>query len=763
MNRIEKGVLSAIVVLAVIWPMLAFSDMVNLPKTGQTTCYDESGAVISCTGTGQDGDKQAGVDWPSPRFQDNGDGTMTDQLTGLVWLKNANCAGAMDWYNAISYSNNLASGSCGLNDGSVSGDWRLPNYVELQSLLNAEASNPNNWLNNQGFTNASAYYWSSTTSAQDTSCAWVLLMTDPHYQVYIQKTFTNNPIYVWPVRDEKAEPSSPSAATWMTGQTVSYAAGDDGFYEAGVTWPAPRFTDNGNGTVTDHLTGLIWLINTIQIQDLSWNQALGFCNTLSSGSYGLTDGSIPGDWRLPNLMEMRSLMDYSRSTLPPGCPLGVNPNSYYWSSTTIPYFQHAVWKIKLSEGLVTYEDKLYGDYTYVFPVRSGQPGAFDIDDDQDGYTENQGDCNDANSNIHPGAIEIPNNGIDEDCTGSDLIFLCGNSSLEYPEQCDDGNNIDGDGCSSICEAETLTDVTIEIVDNGDGTYDYTIIDESTGNPVIIIEGNDGLIDLGGFNINYESPGSNVGVSIINVNLTSGNTKSVLLPVKPIYCAKDTNDFVASNVGGSLSDCLDSPERIVWSQPLGNRCTGNIPVTGKNANGDVVDEYSCAEVEINGVTYAKLSGFTHTTVIGSDDPSYLDDDGDGFTENDGDCDDSNAAIYPGAPEVCDGKDNNCNGVIDEGCIQTPPVANAGPDQKIIGRVVNLDGSGSADPDGIIESWNWEIQNRFSAYDDQTTEGETATVTVLGIGIYDVTLTVTDSDGLTDSDTMTVTSCFISTLR
>ena len=46
-----------------------------------------------------------------------------------------------------------------------------------------------------------------------------------------------------------------------TGQTTSYATGDDGDLEKGLAWPNPRFTDNEDGTVTDNLTGLIWLKN----------------------------------------------------------------------------------------------------------------------------------------------------------------------------------------------------------------------------------------------------------------------------------------------------------------------------------------------------------------------------------------------------------------------------------------------------------------------------------------------------------------------
>ena len=108
----------------------------RVAKTGQTQCWDAGGTVIPCAGTGQDGQYQAGIDpavsaifgtayntpaWTGVRFTDNGDGTVTDNLTALIWLKNANCFGAKNWATALSDANALASGSCGLSDGSIAG------------------------------------------------------------------------------------------------------------------------------------------------------------------------------------------------------------------------------------------------------------------------------------------------------------------------------------------------------------------------------------------------------------------------------------------------------------------------------------------------------------------------------------------------------------------------------------------------------------------------------------------------------------------
>ena len=132
-----------------------------------------------------------------------------------------------------------------------------------------------------------------------------------------------------------------------TGQITSYSTtgGEDGDLKKGVAWPSKRFTDKGNGTVTDNLTKLIWLKNTNVFGPRIWEQALSDANTLTSGSYGLTDGSKAGDWRLPNVKNLHSLIDsvYANPALSsasgkiPGgsgdALIGVQWN-FYWSSTT---------------------------------------------------------------------------------------------------------------------------------------------------------------------------------------------------------------------------------------------------------------------------------------------------------------------------------------------------------------------------------------------------------------------------------------------
>jgi len=184
-NRKIAFLIVALFMMALPAPTLAGT--VDLPQTGQTTSY----------ATGDDGDIQAGVAWPSPRFTDNGNGTMTDNLTGLIWLKNANCFGARRWDNALNDANTLNSGECELSDGSVEGDWRLPNINELESLVHAGQANTATWLNTQGFTDVQAgFYWSSSTYAGNTGSAWSVYMW--HGFVFTGLKDSND--YVWPVR-----------------------------------------------------------------------------------------------------------------------------------------------------------------------------------------------------------------------------------------------------------------------------------------------------------------------------------------------------------------------------------------------------------------------------------------------------------------------------------------------------------------------------------------------------------------------------------
>ena len=190
-------------------------DQSLVPQTGQTQCWDQFGnPLIACAGTGQDGEVQAGMALPSPRFTDHGNGTVTDHLTGLIWLQDASCTalglsgnGAGSWQQALAAANTLADGQCSLTDSSAPGDWRLPNIKELQSLIHFGFSSPAlsnaagtaQWIDGDAFSGVqSTFYWSSTTSVGFPGFAWVVNLIGGGI---VGNDKTSGTVFIWPVRD----------------------------------------------------------------------------------------------------------------------------------------------------------------------------------------------------------------------------------------------------------------------------------------------------------------------------------------------------------------------------------------------------------------------------------------------------------------------------------------------------------------------------------------------------------------------------------
>ena len=204
-----KAILYLSVAILLTGPGLVLAE---LPRTGQRTCFDQEGNMIEHTGTGQDGDYQSGRVWPEPRFNDNGDGTITDLLTGLMWLKNGSCMGWLSWQAAMSAAQELNSMNRGEEHCSKLAvsydDWYLPTIQELETLLNAEAADPYRFLNFYGFRGIQAdSYWSSTAGPNPYS-AW-LLHFDTSEIMSSGKVETH---HVLLVRKEKTEISKVSPA-----------------------------------------------------------------------------------------------------------------------------------------------------------------------------------------------------------------------------------------------------------------------------------------------------------------------------------------------------------------------------------------------------------------------------------------------------------------------------------------------------------------------------------------------------------------------
>ena len=272
----------------------------KLEDTGQTGSFT--------TTAGEDSDYLINT----PSFTDNGDGTVTDNNTGLMWQKTD--GGEMTFENAGVYCDTL-------NLGGYT-DWRLPTGIELYSINNHNHLNPA--LNTVYFTQTQAqYWWSSETQADDATKVWVVN--------------AGGGIGAHP----KSESQSAGGTRLIHTRAVRVAVSG--------TYPLTRFADNQDGTITDLYTGLQW--QKIQSSNtMSWEEALAYSHTLSLG--GKTD------WRLPNVKEIQSLND--TKLFKPSFDKTFFPNvlsGNYWSSTTLIQATEKAWDINVDYGIVSYNLK----------------------------------------------------------------------------------------------------------------------------------------------------------------------------------------------------------------------------------------------------------------------------------------------------------------------------------------------------------------------------------------------------------------------
>ena len=136
---------------------------------------------------------------------------------------------------------------------------------------------------------------------------------------------------------------------------------------SGLQVMAGDFTDNGDGTITDNVTGLMWQKEDDNISR-TWESSIMYCEGLSLSNYS--------DWRLPNPKELKSIVDYT--TYSPAIDLTYFPNTiilfpngwFYWSSTTLVNFTSDAWYVEYASGFVGSEPK--SSSGYVRCVRGGQ-------------------------------------------------------------------------------------------------------------------------------------------------------------------------------------------------------------------------------------------------------------------------------------------------------------------------------------------------------------------------------------------------------
>lgn len=165
----------------------ALSGTPGLPlKTGQTTCYDAMGAVIPCAGSGQDGELQRGL---TRSFTDNGNGTISDNATGLMWEKLSADGGIHD-KDALYVWADASTKIAALNAASFAGasDWRLPNVNELQTLVSYGTQAPASYpvFSSACFAPCTVLtcsctqadlFWTSSTEQYEPTKAWTVVFT----------------------------------------------------------------------------------------------------------------------------------------------------------------------------------------------------------------------------------------------------------------------------------------------------------------------------------------------------------------------------------------------------------------------------------------------------------------------------------------------------------------------------------------------------------------------------------------------------------
>ncbi len=245
-----------------------------MSASGQTACYDLEDE-IDCPAPGgdyygQDANYLAGA---TMSFEDNGDGTVTDLVTGLTWQQEPS-SNTFTWQEAVDYANELELGGYD--------DWRVPSAKELFSIGNYGLGWP--YLDTEYFSLASGQvskdeqYWSNnyyvgvTVEGGEDSAFGVNHVTG-HIKAY-----------------------SANATGPVGGKYVRVVRGD----EYGIN----AFVDNGDETITDEATGLMWA-RSDDGKELDWVDALAYAEASELGGYD--------DWRLPNVKELQSIVDYTRS------------------------------------------------------------------------------------------------------------------------------------------------------------------------------------------------------------------------------------------------------------------------------------------------------------------------------------------------------------------------------------------------------------------------------------------------------------------
>ena len=258
--------------------------------TGQTNCYNDS-AVISPPAPGQPFYGQDGnITGKQPAYRNNGEGTISDLNTGLMWVQSRGTNQLM-WAAAVANVTNCTVGGYA--------DWRVPTIKELYSLTKFTGQNGFGFTSTAGYipfidTNYFGFAYGSGTStnvgsrvidAQDWSANAYVSTVMGGQAATFGFNFTDGRI--------KGYPQSSS-------NYVRYVRGNTSY---GVN----NFINNGDGTISDKATLLMWARNDSG-SGMDWSNALAWAQAANASNY-----LGHNDWRLPNTKELQSIVDYTRS------------------------------------------------------------------------------------------------------------------------------------------------------------------------------------------------------------------------------------------------------------------------------------------------------------------------------------------------------------------------------------------------------------------------------------------------------------------
>jgi len=181
----------------------ANGEITGIVNPHDSTCYDWRGTVVPCEFRRPYADLLLDAPSPATRFTDNRNGTVTDRLTGLIWLKHVNCFGMMDWQGALQAAENLKDGACRadpafvLADGSSAGDWRLPTMQELCTLIDFSRRSPALPKGHLFGALPTGFHWSATALDSHCEVVWTVYF-ESGTTCYDEKTSRAG--HVWPVR-----------------------------------------------------------------------------------------------------------------------------------------------------------------------------------------------------------------------------------------------------------------------------------------------------------------------------------------------------------------------------------------------------------------------------------------------------------------------------------------------------------------------------------------------------------------------------------